>query len=549
MNNTTAKSSIAGKGARARLLAANLYLLLCGAGASAADYVYVVKPGDNPWNLTQRYLKSVDYWPRIQAYNHIDAPTHIPPGTLLRIPLAWMRAEATDARVLEVSGTAERESAGRTEPIVPGMGVGEGALIRSGDDSSLTLEFPDGSRSLVGANTEIRVHRLQRLRASDGQQTEIELRGGELENNVERANPGGRYIIRTPAAVAAVRGTGFRVAADARSMRTETLEGKVAMTNRRGGVLLPAGTGSYTTVGEKPRAASPLLPAPDLSSLPGIIDRVPFRLPIEPVAGATGYRTQIAASASFAALLSDRTAADAAVQGSAALPDGTYRMRTRAIGAHGLEGHDAEREIIIDARPEPPFPSQPAQDGFVTEAAVRFAWAHDPGARSYHFQLASDPGFVAIAAQSDQLTEPGIELGEALEPGDYYWRVAVSTNAEGRGPYSDTQRFRRPLPGPSTEPPEIDSDTLRLGWRAQQGVERYQAEISSTADFSAPEHRIETTDTALSIPRPQSGTWHVRVRSQEAGAPYGPWSKAQQIEVPYDYWRALWVLLPLLLAL
>ena len=51
------------------------------------------------------------------------------------------------------------------------------------------------------------------------------------------------------------------------------------------------------------------------------------------------------------------------------------------------------------------------------------------------------------------------------------------------------------------------------------------------------------------MPRPEGGTWHVRIRSHEAGGPPGPWSKPQQIEVPHSHWRALLILLPLLLAL
>lgn len=47
--------------------------------------------------------------------------------------------------------------------------------------------------------------------------------------------------------------------------------------------------------------------------------------------------------------------------------------------------------------------------------------------------------------------------------------------------------------------------------------------------------------------RPEGGLWHVRIRSQEPGSPPGPWSKPQQVEVPHDHWRALLVLLPLLL--
>jgi hypothetical protein len=535
---------------RARLIAAALALVLGAGHAAARDFVYVVRPGDNPWNLTERYLKSIDYWPRIQDYNRILAPKSIQPGTVLRIPVAWMRAEAVAARVIDLTGEVHYGTPERLEPLSVGSSVPAGVFIRSGEDASLTLEFPDGSRSLVGANTALRLRQTQRLNVSGAQQTEIELERGHIENTVRptRASTGGRYIIRTPAAIAAVRGTDFRVTAAGDGMRTETLTGKVAIDNRRGTVLLPAGTGNYAGAGLKPEKSAPLLPAPTLEALPERIDRVPFRLPVEPVAGALRYRTQIARSADFTSLLSDRTVTATEAVGSGALADGRYRMRVRAVDARGLEGLDAEHEILIDAQPEPPYPSLPEQGGFATDAQIRFEWAGNPDASRYHFQLAGDPHFEQILLQRDVLDAPGLSLDEtlALPPGEYFWRVAVSTDAEGRGPYSDPQRFRRPAPGPSAEPPEIDSETLRLNWREQPGVERYEVQIASTADFAAAEYVIETADTGLSMARPPSGTWHVRIRSREPGAPYGPWSKAQQIELPHNHWRALWVLLPLL---
>ena len=524
-----------------------LLLAACASPALAEDFVYVVQPGDNPWNLTRRYLKSIDYWPRIQDYNRILEPETIRPGSVLRIPVAWMRGERGGAEVIDVRGEVEVHSAGGSEALSPGMRVLPGMQVRSGADSSLTLEFPDGSRSLVGADTTFGVRRLERLRASGAQQLELQLERGHIENLVNPVRGGGRYIIHTPAAVAAVRGTDFRITAVLDGVRAETLEGEVALQNARGQTRLPAGRGSYAERGKFPERSSELLPAPDLGGLPTVIDRVPFRIPIAPVGGALRYRTQIAPAGGFTVLASDRSADEAAALGGGELPDGRYRVRVRAVDARGLEGHDGEREILIDARPEPPFPSVPPADGFATEDKIRFAWAHDPQATAYHFQLAADAGFERILVQRDDLREAGLALDEALPAGDYHWRVGLSTAEEGRGPYSNVQRFRRPPPGPQAEPPDVDGDTLQLRWRASAGAVAYQVEFARDADFSTPAHHLETREPELVMERPEGGLWHVRIRSQEPGSPPGPWSKPQQVEVPHDHWRALLVLLPLLL--
>ncbi|MDX9886400.1 FecR domain-containing protein [Thauera sp.] len=530
------------------ILLASLALALCGSAALAQDFVYVVRAGDNPWNLTQRYLKSIDYWPRIQDYNQIIDAQAIQPGTVLRIPVAWMRGERTRARIVDVRGEVEQQVGEHVAPLVTGMQVEAGAVIRSGDDSSLTLEFPDGSRSLVGANTELALREIRRLKASGAQQLDVELRRGHLENTVRPVGRGGgRYLIHTPAAVAAVRGTDFRATAAGDGLRAETIKGEVALHNRRGTTRLPAGTGSHVTPGKAPEASSRLLPAPRLDKLPERIDRVPFRVPIEPVAGAVHYRSQIAGDAGFTALDSDRTATEPAILGRDGLADGSYRLRVRAIDGRGLEGLDGEREIVIDARPEPPFPSAPG--GFATEERVRFEWARSPEATGYHFQLAADADFERILLTRDDLQEAQLTLEDELPSGNYWWRVGLSTAAEGRGPYSDIQRFRRPPPGPAAEPPQVDGDVLQLRWRATDGAVRYEVQLGRSGDFAAPEHTLETTTAELAMPRPEGGTWHVRIRSQEAGSPPGPWSKPQQIEVPQSHWRAVLILLPLLLAL
>ena len=514
------------------------------------DFEYVVRPGDNPWNITERYLKSINYWPRIVHYNNILEPTAIAPGTRLRLPTSWLRAEVASARVVDVRGSVEHEVNGRPQPLVAGMLLDAGALIRTHDDSSLALQFPDGSRSLISANSELLVNELQRLRASGAQQLRVRLKRGQIENSVQPARTGGsRYTIETPAAVAAVRGTEFRVATGDRHMRTETLSGEVALRNSRGETRLPTATGAHVNAGEGPGKAVRLLPAPDVDALPEIIDRVPFRLPITPIVGASHYRTQIAPLQGFTVLESDRVADDASVLGSASLADGRYRLRVRAIDSLGLEGLSAEREIIVDARPEPPFPSQPAPGGFAVDEKLVFRWARVPDAQTYHFQLAGDEGFSTPNVTLDTHDEAGVTIDGDVPSGEYFWRIAVSTPAEGRGPWSDAQRFRRPPAGPAAEAPSVDGDTLRLRWRAGHADDRYQVELSRTADFTAAEHALDTATPEVAIDKPEPGTWHVRIRTQETGSPPGPWGKTQEIEVPHNHWRALYILLPLLLAL
>ncbi len=532
------------------ILARWALLFSIGANAAAADFLYIVRPGDNPWNLSERYLKSFDYWPRLQEYNRIFYPHVMRPGSSLLIPLKWLRRETVVARVVGVHGHAEVQRGEQVVVLKTGMNVAVGEVLRTGADGNLTLQFPDGSRSLLGPNSEMRMTELWRLKGTTTPQVFIELPRGHLENEVDVDRSGNRrFVIDTPAGVAAVRGTRFRVDAVEQQVRTETLRGEVSLQTARGQVRMKRATGSLAHVGQAPLPPRNLLPAPQLDGLPERVERLPVDLPFPAVRGASAYRTQLASSADFSSIESDRVSRNPRTSSSNDLPDARYRLRVRAIDADGLEGLDAERDIEIDARPEPPFPLQPSPDAIVGEETPEFRWSRSGDAGHYRFQLAKDNRFHALLLDADKLSEPSIVFKDALAPGTYYWRVALATVAEGLGPFSDPQRFLRPPPGPLPEPPQISGDQLELRWRAAGADDRYQIQLASDVSFQQLTIDQVSAQPVLAVSKPASGVYYLRVRTLPADGAPGPWGKAQQIELPVNYWPLLWVLLPVLLIL
>lgn len=530
-----------------RLAALALLLTAAGPGTAADDFIYVVRPGDSPWNITTRYLKSLDHWPQLQRYNRILAPEAIPTGTQLRIPPDWLRSQARPVRIDDLQGRVEVIHRGTARMLERGMSIAEGSLLRTGADGSLTLRLPDGSRSLLGPDSELRLTAARQSAIAPGGEVRMELRRGYVENKVtDKRKSGGRFVIDTPSGVTAVRGTHFRVSEADQVLRTETLEGEVELRNRAGRRIMKAGTGISAPAGQPPGTATALLPAPSLEALPERIDRLPVGLDLPAVAGAVRYRTQFAPEAGFSVIESDLLASRPQARVPAELPDGIHRIRVRAVAADGLEGFDAERTLVVDARPEPPFPSQPTADSAVVEDRPAFRWARIAEATQYHFQLATDAAFRQLVVERDGLTDNGLELSDGLAPGSYFWRVAVSTAAEGRGPFSDPQGFRRPPPGPQAEPPRLGLGALELRWRASGADHRYQVQVSADPSFASPEHDLQTDAPGLSIEPPAPGVHHVRIRSLEPGNPPGPWGKPQQVDIPRDYWKALLLVLPAL---
>ena len=126
-----------------------------------------------------------------------------------------------------------------------------------------------------------------------------------------------RYEINTPSATTAVRGTGYRVSVnDAGTIsRTEVLEGNVAVFDLQFELSVAAGFGAVTEQGQASAAARKLLPPPDLTGLPEIVDRVPMQLAWTPQTGAESYRFQLSADDRFNALIVDRAVAESSISG------------------------------------------------------------------------------------------------------------------------------------------------------------------------------------------------------------------------------------------
>lgn len=525
--------------------------LLAGSPASsfAEDFVYVVRVGDNPWNLTQRYLKSINYWPAIQEYNQIVDATAMLPGSRLRIPLQWVRTTAAVALVVDLHGQAEISRGEQRLPLKTGMSVPIGASLRTGPESSLTLEYSDGSRSLVGPDTELRLVDLSKLPISSAQQTRVDLSRGRLENGVQRQprNSGGRFVIETPAAVAAVRGTRFRITASADAVSAETLGGSVLLANRAGRTVVGEGSGSLVQTGRAPTRAVALLAAPRLDDLPTRVERLPIQLDFPAVRGALRYRTQLTPLPRVAVIESDRLGEAPRATLSADLANGDYLLRVRAIDGNGLEGLDAQRQIAIHAHPEPPLLGQPASGGVVVDEHPAFHWSEGSVPGDYHFQLASDPAFSTLLVDAEGVLRPSFVPAQALALGQYYWRVARRTTVEGEGPFSNVQHFRRLPASPAVDSSRQTGDRLELSWRAGGVDERYQVQMSTDQAFADALIEAETAKAALSIDPPPAGAYFVRVRVLVPGQPPSPWGETQRIEVTRNYWSILLIVAATLL--
>ncbi|WP_243350798.1 FecR family protein [Stenotrophomonas acidaminiphila] len=512
--------------------------LSCSAAASAQDWSYRVRPGDTLWDLGTRYLKPTVSWEELQNHNAVANPYRLPPGQVLRFPIAWLRVEPAPARVVAVRGQVDVSAGGEPAAAVrEGMRLPIGSHIRTGADASITLAFADDSRLLLRENSELRLDQLSSYGATGMVDTRLRLQRGRSGSRVTPAQgPASRYMITAPTATSSVRGTVFRVSAgqDGDPAVTEVVEGRVQVGNRHGQRMVDPGQASLSASATRaPAPAQPLPAAPVIDAARLRLEPLPLLAAWQPVPQARGYRVEVVRADAPEILLFARDTPDSSIRIDD-LPPGQLRLLVRAVTAEGVEGHDSAHDFQVPDGLPPPLTTAPVHGQTLALAQPRFAWAQVPGASGSVLQIAQDTDFrqplVERRTDATRLRSP-----VALAPGDYYWRVA-SVDAQGR-----SGRFGQALPlrisdappESGLQPAQAGKGQLTLRWQAGAEGQRYRVQVDRRGDFSAPLLDRETSAPEVVMKQPwRGGTLHVRVQYIDDDGYAAPFSTAQQIRLP-----------------
>ena len=536
------------KPALARLtLAALLVLSTVGLSARAADDLTLsIATGDTLIGLSQRYLAQPTRWPELKRLNHVADDLRLKPGTSLRIPLAWLRWTERPADIIHVQGTVQ----GSTGPLAVGMQLKAGDTFDTGTAGVLTLRLPDGATVVFPPHTQAALGESREVTGTRVRATSIDLRNGSADSTVPPLkDPASRFEIRTPRVVTAVRGTRFRVAADGEISRHEVVSGVVAVGGASGNASLNPSQGLYADAGQL-GAVVPLLPVADVSGVPQRIERTAQSLSVPALAGAHGWRWQVASDAAFTRLLQDeRTAAPTWLLTS--LPDGDYFLRLRAADVQGLEGREAQIAFALRARPEPPIQISPAPGASVV-ANESLVWTEQADAPAYLLQVARDERFTDLVLDRHDVKGSRLPLDAAWTPGTYYWRLATlrSANDHGpfaqgpRGPFGDSASFTVLQPS-AMAPPQVGEGAVQLAWSGPAGYSHH-VQVAKDAKFSRIEFDQVVPGSRLALPTPAAGELFVRTQVVLTEQRVGNWSSVQRFEVPTkNDWS--WLLMALLI--
>lgn len=521
------------------LVAASLAAALMPAfAAPTADWSYRVRPGDNIWDLAARFLKPDVPWQKLQGYNNVADPLHLPPGMTMHVPVAWLRLRPAPAKIIAVMGnaTAKPADGSPAAPVVQGMSVSFGTDLVTLDGASLTLELADGSRVLMQSDSELSLDRLSEYGGTGMVDTRMRLKRGRINSDVIPLNGNAaRFSVSTPNTISSVRGTHFRVIAndDDGTARTEVVSGRVDVGNEKRHVMVKTGLGVATSGNAAPGRPEALLSAPELHCPQEPVNQVPFEFQWTALEHAQHYRVQIAPSAKFEALLLDQVIDENRIN----LPDlgnGGYAIRVRGIGNNQLEGLDATCMLAIAANPQPPLVLEPQPNSKVRDVRPAFRWTESQQAVSYVWQLSSDPAFAQLLADDQTAHGDGTRAPQPLSYGRYFWRVA-SRDAQGKiGPYTKSIPFELVPNPPAPEPgaPKHERGDLVLSWPEGTPGQHYHIQLSRKNDFSKLLVDDTVSESQLSLKKLPSGKWYVRVQTIDTDGYAGPWGPIQRTRIP-----------------
>lgn len=366
-------------------------------GNQETVWAYSVLKNDSFERIYQKYLNKRANITELSEYNHHPLSKKLQPAQTINIPVEMLRRIPTHAQVLLAYGdvNASGIAGGYTHQVRKDDLFVTGDSLATGKNSLAKLLFADGSKIDIQSNSSLSIQDSYQYVGKETFVTNLKLAKGRTQVS---ANPehviGNTLKIQTPSAVAAVRGTQFRVAAEESVSLQETLEGRVAFSASGQEVLLTKGYGSLAEKDKAPLPPIQLPGAPDVSRLPKLFELNSAEFNFIAQQGVVAWIGQLALDEDFTQILSEQTTQSGKLV-FADLADGQYYLKLMTQDQHGLQSMDAIHVFHVKALPPEPLLEllEPLDGAVIPLAPTDLSWTPVPTATRYLVQVARDANF------------------------------------------------------------------------------------------------------------------------------------------------------------
>lgn len=420
------------------VVAVLISVLFSGGTRAQQDWLYSVRPGDNIWDLCLKYTSKANCWLELGDYNELESSRWLPPGLILRFPISWLKSIPTPVTVSYFSGDVRYQtSPEQSDTLVQeGAKLPIGSKLTTGPESIAGLTFGDGSVMQVEPNSTVVLDALSVPGDSGFVDSRIRLQSGAVKTRVPERQPKSRFQITTPAAIAAVRGTEFRVAAYAdegekAAMTGEVFEGEVGVAgtapssaDKDAAKAVKAGFGIKAKQGEALADPKPLPATPQWGEV-AALQKPPIIAVWTSVEDAVAYRLEISRSdqeGNAGPLLLVTTTDKLQYSDSdQSFVNGCYGLAVRAIDAEGLMGLANQTQVCTRDKLATPMIKTRALSFSKKDTEVELDWQSVADASRYRLEISTSPNFETAVTRYDITgTTHELTLSEDLQDGFYY---------------------------------------------------------------------------------------------------------------------------------
>lgn len=469
--------------------------------ANGGEWTYTVRPGDTLVSLTQELLEPRRRAADLLRHNQLADRAELYPGQIIRIPVQWLRQQPEPAIVTGVTGHAlyRSPSSPQYQPLRNGTRLNVGDELRT-DQGHVTLELADKTTLRVGPGSTLVLNRLTRFGRTGMADTRLRLERGQVDTRVTPfVDKGSRFEIETPSAVAAVRGTVFRLQEAQDQTRLEVTEGEVLFRHRQQTRDVLAGQGivaSTLGLGEIKTLPQP----PQLLETPEQIDKLPaqFRW----AHAQTHFRSDVMVVNAVTGELVLQQQGLLTELELGALNNGDYRIELASLDDAGWRSATQSHAFTVGLNARPARPVAPTSGGTVEDERPEFIWQTSTAHERGRIEIALDDQFGNVIARSPWQQEGRTRPGSALAPGHYFWRVVTQA-----GGTSEATTPAIPLTVRGVLPPvriltvNQTRQQVRLFWQNVPQIEQYALQLSDDPEFSRilREEKIKATTAALKV--------------------------------------------------